>query len=525
MKSWPAGVLLILLSFLWYGRSLHYDFVWDDERAHLTRHEHFMTGNLKAIWTSKGFLYIPFSYTAWYGIKKLTEDTTGSIKPFPFRFANLLLHGLNTWLVFILLRRLVKHDLSSFLGSLLFLIHPLQVESVVWISEFRGLLASFLSFSSLVLFWKELEKNDEASRIRNSTGYLFSTLLFLLAVLSKPSVIILPVAIVCLVWFFNREKIKACLQSLVLWLIIVIPVALVTGSAPAPELKYVSVSYGLQPLICTYSYGFYLLKIIAPAGLSPCYGITPAEVMNTIWPYVAVAGLLVAVFLMFKFGNKQPVIIAGIIFLFIALLPVSGLHRFDYQRFSVVADRYVYFGMLGIALVASRLWLTAFRSTWMKYVLPVFYLFLAVQNFRQVPVWKNELSLWQAAYRSNPEQWTANYNLGVHYMKQNQPEKAVAYYSAAVAANPNEKMVLINRANSLARLKRFEESLADYAAALNLDEKDGSIFYNRALTFYNMGELSKCLEDLESARKRSFPVDDAIIRSVKNELRKRQPAE
>lgn len=528
MKSWQhrtAALLFILLSFVLYGRSLNYDFVWDDERAHLTQHENFMTGNLKAIWKPGTGMFIPVSYTVWYGIKKMSEDADGKIKPFPFRFINLLLHGVNSWLVYLLLMSLIKNNSSSLFGSLIFLIHPLQVESVVWISEFRGLLASFLAFCSLLIFLNEIQKNDTAAKVRNSTGYLVSTLLFLLAVLSKPSVVILPFSIVALVWFFYREKMKACLQSLALWLVIVIPIAFITGATSSPEIKSVSVAPWLNPLIAAFSYGFYLLKIVFPAGLSPCYGILPVEVMNSVWPFMALAGFLVAAFLIFKNGKNQPELLAAVVFLIIALLPVSGIRSFEYQRFSVVADRYVYFGMLGVALFAARVWLSAYRTKRMKYTLIVFLLFFTVQNLKQVPVWKNEYSLWQAAYQNNPGQWAANYNLGVYYMKQNQPEKAVAYYTAAIDANPNERMVLTNRANSLARLKRFEESLADYAAAIKLDEKDGSIYYNRALTYYNMGDLSNCLTDLEAAKRRSFPVDESILRSVRNELHKKQNAE
>lgn len=525
IKPWQAALLFILLSFLFYGRSLNYEFVWDDERAHLTQHDNFMTGNLKAIWKKPDGMYIPVSYTAWYIIKMISEDKEGNIRPFAFRFANLLIHGINAWLVYLLLTMLINHTASSVFGGILFLIHPLQVESVIWISEFRGLLASMLAFASLFFYLKEIGKKDTASQIRNSTGYLVATLLFLLAVLSKPSVIVLPFAITVLIWFFFRDKMKTCLQSLMLWLFIIIPVALLTGATPAPELNYVSVSPWLNPLMVAFSLSFYFLKIFFPVNLSPCYGITPVNVMNTLWPFIALALWLVSAFFIFKNRNKQPVIMAGILFLLIALLPVSGLRSFDYQRFSVVADRYVYFGMFGVALISAKLWIHAGRIVWLKYLLFACMLFYMLQSFRQMPVWKNEFSLWQAAYQRNPKQWAANYNLGVHYARQNQDSKAVEFYTAAIKANPNDKTTLTNRANSLARLKRFEESLKDYASAIALDVKDGSIFYNRALTYYNMGKISKCLDDLEAAKQRNFPVDESIIRSVRNELKSKQQSE
>ena len=366
-KSRQAALLLLLLSFVLYGRSLNYDFVWDDERAHLTQHENFMNGNLKAIWKPGSGMYIPFSYTVWYAIKKISEDQYGNIKPFAFRFTNLMLHGINAWLVFMLLFMLVKNASASFFGALLFMAHPLQIESVVWISEFRGLLASFLAFSSLIIYLKVIEKNDTVSGIRNSTGFLISTVLFLLAVLSKPTVIMLPFATAALIWFFYRDKMKACIQSLVLWLLVFIPVALITGAMPAPELTFVSVSPWLNPLIAAYSTGFYFFKILLPVNLSPCYGVTPAEVIRTAWPFAALVFWLVSAFFIFKNRDKHPVIIAGIIFLLLALLPVSGLRSFDYQRFSVVADRYVYFGMFGVALAVAQLWLKGSRVDRLKF--------------------------------------------------------------------------------------------------------------------------------------------------------------
>jgi tetratricopeptide (TPR) repeat protein len=99
---------------------------------------------------------------------------------------------------------------------------------------------------------------------------------------------------------------------------------------------------------------------------------------------------------------------------------------------------------------------------------------------------------------------------------------AVSYYTAAIAANPHDKATLTNRANALARLKKFKESLNDYRAALEVDPNDGSIYYNRALTYYYMGELEKCLADLEDSKKRNFPVDESIIRAIRSEWRSKK---
>ena len=93
--------------------------------------------------------YIPVTYTGWTWIAQTTANQNGDLRPEPFRTLNLLIHATNSVLVFWLLDPLVQAMRPALLGAILFAIHPLQVESVVWISELRGLLAALFSLMAL----------------------------------------------------------------------------------------------------------------------------------------------------------------------------------------------------------------------------------------------------------------------------------------------------------------------------------------------------------------------------------------
>ncbi|MCC6383730.1 MAG: tetratricopeptide repeat protein [Bacteroidia bacterium] len=513
-------LILIAVTFILFGRAISYPFVWDDERSHLTANENFMQGRLKAIWDNPGGMYIPVAYTGWYLVKLISSGKgEAPLKPSWFHLANLLIHCINVILLFFLLDHLLGNVDAALTGALCFTMHPLQVESVVWISEFRGLLATFFSLASLNLFIRELQRTETIRRFRNSNNYLFATLLFIPALLSKPSVIVLPVMIPVISAFFYPEKLKISLKGIWPWFILMLPILIITPGHLSPDWKAVSVSFLLNPLIACYSLTFYCLKILFPFQLSPCYGITPSELIHSFLPYfytLIFSGGLVGLLRIYK---KQPFIAAGIAVFLIGLLPSSGIIAFEYQRFSVTADRYAYFGMTGAAITVASLWLTGKNKSYIRYILILMGVVFLLLNVKQVPVWKSEFSIWSHAYNLNPNQWAASYNMGVSYDKLQQYNKAIQYYSNAIRFNPSDKNVLVNRANAYGKLKQFNESLKDYHEALRIDDKDGSIYYNRALTYYTMGNFKKSLEDLHAASARHFPVDPDILQLISRKIK------
>src|SRR3569832_2197608 len=130
--------ILFALAILLFGRTIKYAAVWDDVRVHFNpSNQQLMDTGVSAFWKNHSGMYIPLTYTTWAVIKKTFSSP--SFHPAPFHLLNVVTHAFNGVLLFYLLSLLFKNNTAAFFGSLLFLIHPLQVESVAWISEFRGL--------------------------------------------------------------------------------------------------------------------------------------------------------------------------------------------------------------------------------------------------------------------------------------------------------------------------------------------------------------------------------------------------
>ena len=150
------SVLLFAGSLALYWPSRSSEFVWDDQPYHLAGNTQLMRGDYAAFWARpyRDF-YIPVMYTVWTWIAQQTRDEIpqgSGLHPEPFRTLNLIIHATNSVLVFWLLCLSVRATRPSLIGAILFTIHPLQVESVVWVSELRGLLAALFSLIALALY-------------------------------------------------------------------------------------------------------------------------------------------------------------------------------------------------------------------------------------------------------------------------------------------------------------------------------------------------------------------------------------
>jgi hypothetical protein len=145
------AILVFVFSFAAYLPSRSSAFVWDDQPYHLAGNAQLMRGDYAAFWTKpyRDF-YIPVTYTLWTWIAQ-RADHNGDLRLEAFRTVNLLVHAANSVLVLWLLYLLLQSTRPALLGAAVFAIHPLQVESVVWISELRGLLAALFSLIALVL--------------------------------------------------------------------------------------------------------------------------------------------------------------------------------------------------------------------------------------------------------------------------------------------------------------------------------------------------------------------------------------
>lgn len=500
--------ILFALSFILYAKTLNYGFVWDDERIHLSNNQQLIKADLKSFWQKPySGMYIPVSYSTWAFVNTVSNSNK-KISSQTFHALNVLTHTINCVLVFYLLLILFKNQAHAFLGSLLFLLHPMQVESVAWISEFRGLYSAFFSLLSMISVFRYLEKNSVVTfrSFITSKLFLISSILFALALLSKPSAIVLPFVISVLVWCFYKDKFKPLLKGFSLWLFLIIPVFLITKNAQPNELIYDSVSFWQRFFIAGHSLSFYLYKLIVPHPLAACYGYTPELILSNKFIYLSTVFLIVIAVLVFAKRKSQPLLFSAFAVITVCVLPVLGLTPFEYQKHSTVADRYIYFGMLGLTLFVPLIANSIKKYDGLKYIFGIVILIYLVLNIKQTNTWKSEFSIWDNTIRHYQNSPKVYYNRGVEYSKLGKFNEAIDDYTQCLALQNDYRDALFNRANAYENIKNNTAAFTDYSAYLLIDSTDGSVYYKRAYLNYRTGNIQAAVRDAEKAEQFNFRV-------------------
>lgn len=425
-KSIIAIFLILIIVFTVFCPSLKNSFVnWDDVN--------FVTANpiirsLSFANIAKAFSvsilgdYLPvtiISYTLEYQFVKLN--------PFPYHLTSLILHLLNCLLVFWLIYIISGGKIPvALLTAILFGIHPLQVESVEWISERKNVLYAFFFLGSMISYLYYLRRNKSVKY------YCFSLFLFFMSFLSKSMAITLPLVIFLLDYWFRRKRDKIIFLDKIPYfaLSLFFVIIAITSAYRAGIIRHED-HYSLFNLLSVIFYGvvFYLNKIVLPLKLSCCYPFYgTCNIFVYLYSFFLTAILIYGVILSGKYTKK---IIFGSIFFFITILPALQLIP---NGEVVVADRHVYISAIGIFYFISEgfFWLYSRKTnhfrllrTLILVILIGLISFLMVLTWRRSGVWKDSLSLWNDVLANYPNTITAYINRGQYFFYNNEYDKAI----------------------------------------------------------------------------------------------------
>ncbi len=492
-------------------------------------------------------LYIPVAYDGFSLLALLAhlpspvnDPQLGPVdlSPAVFHLASLGVHCANALLVFVLLRRVAGQAWPAFAGALLFAIHPVQSESVAWVSEMRGLLSAFFSLLALLLYgrkeaplypqagegeaplapqvWGEDDvpretrfahaskspvKHAPVHRVSSPQrwgvgGAFLATLCFALALLCKPSAAALPLVAWAWDWGAGRGvRVRAPL--LLLWLAGATALAWVTHSVqPTGEIG--AVPAWARFFVAGDALAFYVGKLLWPARLGIDYGRTPQWVLSHGWGYatwlvpVALGGLL------WWQRRRFPALAASGLVFAAALLPVLGLASFVFQRYSTVADRYAYLAMLGPALaLAWALSRWPGRAGWG--IAAVWLVLLGRQSAAQATFWQDSVSLFTRAIAVNPRTWVGYNNRGYVLAGEGQFTQAVADYQHSLAINPAYVMAHVNLGAALEKQGKTQEARTQYQMALRLAPGDADAHYDLANLLAAAGQTEQSVAEYQAA--------------------------
>jgi tetratricopeptide (TPR) repeat protein len=508
------ALFVFSLTLLVYIPVVHNEFLhWDDDVSLSGNHD-FLPPRaqlLERIWMHpthgyNGF-YVPVTYTVWWVVARIAHGpapvgNSVVLDPAAFHSLNLLFHAMAAVMAFLVLRRLVKADLPAALGALLFAIHPLQVEPVSWASTMYTPLSGLFALLAVwlyLLFADERDREDERRLAWAWCMFGLATLCFVLGLLTKPTVVVLPV-IAAVIEIFLRAKerggnsgaeivppggrgnaltafkdVSRRCAPLLLWLAIGAADAMLTRENHEGRFANHAAIW-MRPIVASDALRFYMTKLVAPIDLVTDYGRTPQWVLaqRALWVLALVPVALV--FAAWKLRRRAPWLLAGTAIFVIAPAATLGLVPFNYQRFSTVADRYAYPALFGAAIVVAYFVQWARGRQW-RFVVPATFTILFVLGLAaraQTDYWHDTQSLFTRALEVNPTSLAAHGNLADMLLAEGTPQarqEALAHLRTAVETHPEDPVTreALGREMFMARHYREAAELYSQAAMLAPD--------------------------------------------------------
>src|SRR5713101_5632029 len=199
-RNWLWGLFLIALVLIAYALVFNAGFIWDDE-SHLTQNPCIIGPlGLKEIWTSARAVYYPLVLTTFWTLHKFV-----GLSPSPYHILNVLMHVASAILLWRVLRQLGVR--GAWLGAVLWALHPVMVQSVAWVTELKNTQSCLFYLLSIYCFlnWEKQSQLTQTRRVEVSLMFGLSLLCFVLATLSKPSVVMLPAVLALCVWWRRRR--------------------------------------------------------------------------------------------------------------------------------------------------------------------------------------------------------------------------------------------------------------------------------------------------------------------------------
>jgi len=522
----PVGVLALVALSIWAYRGVMLNgFVWDTT-YYLQGHQQQIAGlGLKHLnWMLTSLAEANWHPLTWLSFA-IDYQLYGGLNPAGFHLSNAVLHGLDSGLVFLCVLALfgirsrpdgpmlAQADLATyfacFFGAVLFALHPQHVESVAWVAERKDVLCLFFMLLTVLAYLKYAVSSGSAKR----DWYLAAVLFAVLAAMSKPLAVSLPVVLLLLDvypldrWPSNpanerpRESLVQILGDKIPFVVISLALAWLTLMAQQEAMT--SVPLSIRVLNAFNSVMAYLAKWAVPVGLSPHYPyFTNPQLgirMVHFLPVLGFAGISTLAAYAWARGNRA-VLVAWLFYL-VTLFPMLGLVSVGLQG---MADRYAYLPTLpAYVLVAAGL-LALFRKATAIKALALLAVItvcvgLAAQTARQVSIWRNELSLWSHAVQLHPEDGTARENLGVSLLQVKAFDKALAQFNA-IDRLPQKKTINYSwRAYTLLSLGRYEEALADHLRLQASSKNEPGVTIDWDCFHYNLGWLQAQLGQAEAA--------------------------
>jgi protein O-mannosyl-transferase len=486
-SSWVLAAGLTAAVLAVYAPALNNGFINFDDPQYVLENPHVRSGLTwqGAVWAMTAGYAGNWHPVTW--LSHMTDVRLFDLHPRGHHATSIVIHLLNTVLLFALLRRMTAEPLRSAVVAGFFGVHPLHVESVAWVAERKDVLSTLFAMLTLWTYVRYVEK-------RSAGRYGLVLLFFALGLAAKPMLVTLPFLLLLLdiwplarltparedrrsgLWYVMRtsEFRALLLEKTPLFLVAlassVLTYALQHNAGAVRSFEALPVQRRLTNALV--AYGGYIVKTIWPTDLAPLYPYSPTEPLWRI-ALAAVTMIGLTVFAA-RAATRYRYAAVGWLWYLGMLVPVIGLVQVGSQP---MADRYTYLPIVGLFIVivwgvsdalehapAGR-YLLASAATAVIFV-------SIIMARQQAAVWANSVDLWQHTLRVTSNNYRAHNNLAQALAAGGKPTDALSHYQAALGINPDSVEALTGIAGILAATGRLEDAVAHYRRALQVRPDD-----------------------------------------------------
>ena len=441
-------------------------FVWDDD-GHITKLTLRSAAGLLRIWLEPGATqqYYPVVHSAFW-----MQFHAWGVNPLGYHLVNIFLHAISACLFGAILRRLSVP--GWWLAAALFAIHPVQVESVAWITELKNTMSGVFYFAAALTYFHFDER-------RTRGLYLGAIGWFVLALLSKSVTATLPAGLLIALWWKRgrlegTRDVRPLLPFFVTGLAAGLMTVFMERTFIGAHGSAFNFSFIERTLIAGRAVCFYLVSLAWPANLA--FNYPRWYVSQTIWwQYgfpLAVAMLLAAAWWV-RDRTRAP--LAALLFFGVTLGPALGFANVYPFRFSFVADHFQYLACAGIlALVAGTVavgfkrWRASANvrtAVVLALVGPLIFV-----TWRDAHAYTSIEALWKTTVDRNPDAWLAQTNLAALLLDQQppDPDQALKHAREAVRLAPRESSAHFDLGMALEATGDPANAVTEYRAAIEL---------------------------------------------------------
>jgi len=487
--------IIFAVTFWIYWPALHGDFVWDDGWYLATNPLMIDRDGLWKFWFHPGSWveYYPIQETVQWLQWQLWGDAT-----LGYHLTNVLLHILNALLVW---RLLTKFRLKyAWLGGLIFAVHPVQVESVAYISELKNTLS--LPFFLLAMCrWIDFEEHQR------DKDYYVALVLFLTGMLCKITMAPFPAVMLLYAWW-KRGRIQWIdFKRTVPFGIISVVLGLTTiwagdtyrafGHEQPEIIPMGGFLYRLDGvgLIST----VYLARFFLPLDVMlvyPQWRVNPHALIEYV-PWLIFGGGIY--WLWKKRQNWGKHVLLGLGFFLLNLAPFLGFIPVSYMSFTWVMDHLLYLpivGLIGLIIAGIGDFQRRFPTDrpYLMGAAMIMIALMALESRAFANLFINEETLWSYVLQRNPHVWLAHHDLGCNLMAQKRYAEALPHFEKVVQMNPNFADGHYNLGIALGKLDRTEEARQEYQKALQINPQDEKAYINLGDILFQEGRAEEAIQ-------------------------------